>query len=124
MVVRDQERRGADAADVFLAFQHELRLAAVRVDMPGAWRGEAGHAFHARDLGHEFAPFQLFLQQAARRFRQGVDAVDPCHFLAIAQHQRNAFVGRLDGEGAHGRHAFKDLAVRVRHHQLAEGVAA
>ena len=62
VVVGDQQRRGADAADVFLAFEHELRGAPIGLHRPGAGREQAAHRVQAQDFWQKFALVQSLAQ--------------------------------------------------------------
>jgi myosin-crossreactive antigen len=104
VAVRDQQRVRAQAADVFLALEHEFGIAAVGLHRPGAGRGEAGHAGDDRqDLGHEFAPVEFFGHQradsAAAPVRGRRSRRLPCRRRAPARCRGR----RLDREGAHRR---------------------
>ena len=65
--VGNEQNASGQAPDVFLALEHEARLAAIGPDLPGARRREARNFLQTLDLGHEFACAKGFFEQGAQR---------------------------------------------------------
>jgi hypothetical protein len=121
---RDQEAALLQAADVFLALQHEVDLAAVGLDTPGAGRGEGVDRDQALERRVELASGQLGLEQAARALRQVRQARNPGQLVAVRADEGHAFVRRRDGMGTHRRDGDVGIAVQVGQHEAAVGIQA
>src|SRR5574343_926099 len=119
--VGNQQLGARQAADIFLALEHQLATAAVGVDLPGARAGKARYAGDAADFRHEFAAREFVLDQGTDGRRQVGNAVGPADFMAFEADQRNAFVRRGNRESAHRGDAFMALAVFARQDESTGG---
>ena len=119
--VADDEQVGAQAADVFFAFEGEPGFAPVGLHVPVAGGGKAADGQHALDGWHEFALLQRFGHEGARSRGQIGQAGDPGAFVAVGVQQADAFSGGVDGKGAHGGHARVGAACRVGEDEAAKG---
>lgn len=66
VVIRDQQvvtGHAVDAADMLLALEHELGLALLSLNLPGARRIERGHALDPVNHRHELAGGERFIDQ-------------------------------------------------------------
>ncbi len=127
VAVGDQESPGiafvAQAADVVFALEDQFGGAAVSVHLPGGGGGVAAYRDDVQDGGHEFALGEFIGDQAARRFREIIQAIDPLQFLAFGGDERNTAFRCAQGKGAHRRDAVVRRTVGPGVGELAVGVA-